>query len=138
MPSYDPANDPSYRDPAYGGTGTGYGAPPPRPARNGLGIAALILGILAILTGFFLVGALFGIAAIILGFVGRGRAKRGEATNGGMALAGIITGIVGVLITAGVVALGAAFFNSGTGQCLRDAGSDQAKINACAQTGTGY
>ena len=122
---------PAYGQPAYGQPP--YGQAPPGQARNGLGVAALVLGILAVLTGFFLIGGLLGVVAIILGFLGRGRAKRGEATNGGMALAGIILGVIGVLLTAVVIAIGASFlseFGSLT-ECLSSAGQDQAEIDQC-------
>ena len=120
-----------YGQPAYGQPP--YGQAPPGQSRNGLGVAALVLGILAALTGFFLIGGLLGVVAIILGFLGRGRAKRGEATNGGMALAGIILGVIGVLLTAVVIAIGASFlseFGSLT-ECLSSAGQDQAEIDQC-------
>jgi hypothetical protein len=42
---------------------------------------------------------IFGIVGLILGFIGRGRAKRGEATNGTMALWGIITSAVVVVLS---------------------------------------
>jgi hypothetical protein len=83
--------------------------------RNGLGTTALILGIIGALTGvipflFWLAGAL-GLIGLILGFIARGRVKRGEATNGTAALWGIITSavavvlsIVGLVILVGVVA----------------------------------
>ncbi|MFD9504638.1 DUF4190 domain-containing protein [Streptomyces sp. NPDC060035] len=85
----------------------GYGGQPawgPAPA-NGLGIAAMVLGIIAVV-GFCMwgLGVILGILALIFGIIGRGRAKRGEATNGGMALAGIILGSIAVLI--GAVFLG--------------------------------
>jgi len=63
-----------------------------------MGVAALVLGILSILGGIFVIGGLLGVLAVIFGFLGRGKAKRGEATNGGMALAGIITGFVGIAL----------------------------------------
>ncbi|MZD06729.1 DUF4352 domain-containing protein [Streptomyces sp. SID5785] len=71
---------------------------PQRIARNGLGTAALILGIIGALSGlipilFWLAGIL-GIVALILGLTGRGRAKRGEATNKGVALAGALLALV--------------------------------------------
>lgn len=124
----------------FGGPPTGggaFGAPPPRTGgRNGLGVAALILGLLAVLTAITVfVGILFGLLAIILGVIGRGRAKRGEANNGGMALAGIILGIVGLLISSALIAVGVSVFNSETGQrlkdCIESAGSNQAAINQC-------
>jgi hypothetical protein len=71
--------------------------------RNGLGIAALILGIVGVVVGiipfFFWVAGILGVIGLILGFVGRGRAKRGEATNGTMALWGIITSAVAVVVS---------------------------------------
>ncbi|MEU6391278.1 DUF4190 domain-containing protein [Streptomyces sp. NPDC046939] len=67
-------------------------------ARNGLGTAALILGVIGALSGlvpimFWLAGIL-GVIALILGLTGRGRAKRGEATNKGVALTGVILALV--------------------------------------------
>lgn len=58
-----------------------------------MGIAALVLGIVGVVTCCTLVP---GILAIIFGIIGRKRAQVGEATNGGMALAGLILGIVAV------------------------------------------
>src|SRR5687767_11476175 len=92
---------PAYGQQAYGQQAYGqqpFGMPPP-PAgnRNGLGTVSLVLGILSLVTWFLFVGGLFGIIAVVLGFLGRGKAKRGEASNGGMALAGIITGALGIL-----------------------------------------
>ncbi|MGD6744999.1 DUF4190 domain-containing protein [Streptomyces sp. BH106] len=71
--------------------------PPRQVARNGLGTAALILGVIGALSGlipllFWLAGIL-GVIALILGLTGRGRAKRGEATNKGVALTGTILGL---------------------------------------------
>lgn len=80
----------------------GYGQPgwQQGPA-NGMGITAMVLGIIAtVLFCFYGLGIVLGILALIFGFIGRGRARRGEATNGGMALAGIILGAIGTLVSA--------------------------------------
>lgn len=146
MPSYDPNNDPSAQ-PVHGqqqpyGAQQGYGEPA-RPARNGLGIAALVLGILAVVTfwmGFFIIliviPGLFGIVAIVLGVIGRKRAKRGEATNGGVALWGVILGAVGLVLAIGSAIITGAFLNSSGGgdylSCVSDANGDQATITQCA------
>ena len=138
MPSYDPNNDPGAQ-PGYGqqqpyGGQQGYGQPA-KPARNGLGTAALVLGILAIVTGFFYIGLLFGIVAVVLGVIGRGRAKRGEATNGGVALAGIITGIVGIVASAVIIAFTVFIFSSSSfsnlTDCLSSAGNNQSQMQQC-------
>ncbi|MFI5807489.1 DUF4352 domain-containing protein [Streptomyces sp. NPDC051561] len=93
----------SYQDGQYGRPPQ---APQPhhgRPARNGLGTAALILGVIGALSGvipllFWLAGIL-GLIALILGLSGRGRAKRGEATNKGVALTGAILGLVALILS---------------------------------------
>lgn len=85
--------------PAPSGGGS-YVADAGRPPSNGVGIAALVLGILAFVLAFpvFPLGGLLGIVAIILGVVGRKKAKRGEATNGGLATAGLALGAIALLI----------------------------------------
>jgi len=68
---------------------------------NGLAIASLVLGIAAIPLGCcYGGGALFGVAALITGLIGRRRIKEsGGAQSGeGMALAGTILGGVSVLV----------------------------------------
>lgn len=133
---------PGYGAPAYGQQPAPYGAPGgfgghPAP-RNGFGIAALVLGILSIPAGFTVVfGILLGVLAIIFGALGRGRAKKGLASNGGMALTGLILGVVGLLISIAVAAafgavLGKADFG-GYADCLEQAGSDQAAAQECAE-----
>lgn len=71
---------------------------PPKP-RNGMGTAALILGILAILTCWIpVVGFVLGLIALILGVVGRGRVKKLQATNGGAATTGLVLGVLSVIV----------------------------------------
>ena len=78
---------------------------------------------------------MFGLAAIVLGVLGRGRAKRGEATNGGMALAGIVLGVLGLLLTAlaafGLVSLLQNPEFGNLAECLQDAGNDRALQQQC-------
>ncbi|MFE3741919.1 DUF4190 domain-containing protein [Streptomyces sp. NPDC059134] len=89
---------PGYASTPYSGYGqTGWQQTP----SNGMGITALVLGILAVVTFcFWGIGIILGVLALIFGFVGRGRAQRGEANNAGMALAGIILGAIGALLSA--------------------------------------
>lgn len=123
-----------YGQGSYGQGSYGQGAGDQhRPLRNGFGIAALVLGIVSIPAGFVVVGIVLGIAAVVFGFLGRGRVKRGEANNGGLAIAGIVTGIIGILICAGVIAFGVFIAKSDLGQCLIDANGDQTKTQQCQQ-----
>ena len=74
-----------------------YGAPTPQLAapQNGMGTAGLVMGILQ----FVLLGPLGSVLAIIFGRIGMNRAKRGEATNGGVATAAFWLGIIGLILT---------------------------------------
>ena len=106
----------------YGQWDTGAQAvPPPRP-KNGMGIAALVLGILAILFCWTAAGGIvFGILAIVFGVIGAGRARRGQATNRGVAIAGIITGVLALIVGivfAVIFAFAGFFFTSGGGQAV--------------------
>ncbi|WP_328493669.1 DUF4190 domain-containing protein [Streptomyces sp. NBC_00414] len=96
---------PSYGG-AHGGPGYAQGGPPgygwsgmPMAPSNGMGTASLVLGIIAAV-GFCLwpVAIVCGVLALIFGGIGRGKVRRGEATNPGQALAGIICGAVGVAL----------------------------------------
>lgn len=83
----------------------GYGYPPAEPqGGSGFGIASLILGIISILLFWLTILDLVPIIlGIILGIVGRGRNRRGR----GLALAGIITSVIALLIVIGVFAVAA-------------------------------
>lgn len=139
----DPRSGDQYSPPVgYGqnsagyGQGFGYGAPPVRP-RNGFGIAALVLGLLALVLSWTIIGGIiFGILALIFGLLGRARAKRGESTNGGLSVAGVVLGVIGLLIAIGLLVLGVSLLNSPAGQsyrqCLQQAGGDPARMQQCA------
>ena len=126
--------------PAYG-QAPGYGQAPLYGApvtgrRNGFGIAALVLGILSLPAVFTIIfGILLGLLAIVFGVLGRRRATRGEADNGGLALAGLILGALSLVASLAFVAVGVAFFTSGSGRQVRDcldrAGTDQAAVQRC-------
>jgi len=88
---YPPASPyPSYGQPGWG-----------QQPSNGMGTAAMVLGIIAV-AGFCMygLGVVLGILALIFGVIGLKKANRGEATNRGMAIAGIVLGAVGTLVSA--------------------------------------
>ena len=81
--------------------------------RNGPGIAAFILALVGVLTGLvpalFWVAGIAGVISLVLGFVGYGRAQRGEATNATMALWGIIAGPMGIVLSVAGLILNSLF-----------------------------
>jgi hypothetical protein len=112
-------------------------APPPAAPRNGLGTTALVLAIVGLLFCWSVFGGIvLGILAVIFGFVGRGRVKRGEANNGGVATAGIILGFLSVIAGVVFIALYVWVFSLFGGgdfvDCMNKAGDDTAAQNKCA------
>lgn len=93
----------SYQQPqqdAYGygqPAGYPYAAPIVKKA-PGMALVAMILGIVGVVTGFFVFGALLGIAAIILGALSLKKVKEAGAGKG-FAITGIVTGAVAVLFS---------------------------------------
>ena len=128
-----------YPPPGYPQGGYAQGGYSPQPSsspRNGAGIAALILGILALLTVWTIIGGVvFGILAIILGIVGRSHFKKQRATNGGMSVAGIVLGVLALIGAIGLAVLGVGLFTMIGGRdfvdCVRDAGNDSAAVQRC-------
>lgn len=85
----------------------------PTGRRNGLGIAALVLGIAAVALAWTVFGGLLlGPTALILGILGYRRKRRGIATNGVMALFGAALGGAAVVASAAVLAVGVSLFQS--------------------------
>jgi len=80
-----------------------WGLPPsPTHPKNGLGMASLVVAIVALLLSVSVIGGvIFGFVAVIIGLAAHARVRRGEATNGGVAITGIVLGIVaGVVVPA--------------------------------------
>lgn len=108
-----------------------YAAPVTKKA-PGMALAAMILGIAAVLTGFLVFGALLGIAAIILGALSLKKTKEAGAGKA-FALTGIITGAVSVLISICMLFVYISFFQT-TEKCL-EVGTDDGHGNVVCQIG---
>lgn len=125
-----------YPDGSYRGEPAGYGHEPVRRKGGaGMGIAALLLGILALVLFWIpIVGIILGVIALIMGLVARGRAKRINGTGRGMGVAGAILGLIAAVLC-GLVSFGifTLFQNTNYDECLREAGTDQSAIEQCMQ-----
>lgn len=144
-PGHPPAGGPypppaGYRDnPTLPGQGYSqgfeYGAVPPR-TRNGFGVTALVLGLVALVLSWTIIGVILGALALIFGLLGQTRVKRGQATNAGQSVAGIVLGILALLIATGLIAFGmVSALDSPAGRsylkCLQQAGGDHGKAQQC-------
>jgi hypothetical protein len=95
--------------------------PPPTGRRNGLGAGSLVLAVVALVATVTISGgAILGIAAAAMGLVARRRVKRGEATDGGVAMAGIVLGIVAAVVGLFIIwlAFGTDLFNENYQHCV--------------------
>ncbi len=103
---------------------------------NGQGTAALVLAIAALALCWSVVGGIAaGVLAIVLGFLGRGRAARGEADNREIATAGIALGALAMVLSlAFIVIWYFAWRDVGGAQyleCAVRAGNDQRALDGC-------
>lgn len=77
--------------------GSGYGQP---TATNVIAIVALVVGILSIPAAFTVIfGVILGIAAIVLGVIGKNKSNEMGGSGRGFAIGGIVTGVIGLLIS---------------------------------------
>jgi hypothetical protein len=119
--------------------GPGY---PARRPRNGVGVAALVVGVVALVLAalilFAPLAALLGLVAVILGVVGVSRAGKGVADNRGQAVAGLVTGALGLVIGIALTVSAGTFFSTRAGdfqqlgRCLDRATTDQGRAT-CAR-----
>jgi hypothetical protein len=145
QPGQGPPGDypPPGQAPAGGYPTAGY--PAARPRRNGMGVTALVLGVVAltlvVLLLFSPLGAFLGLLAVLFGILGLMRANRGEADNRGQAVAGLVTGgialLVGVFLTISIGTWFATHVNdfNDFGRCMEDAVGSAAREECANQLG---
>jgi hypothetical protein len=114
-----------------GGTGWGGGAgegAPAGPPRNGLGVAAITLALIgAVLFWTVFGGIVLGLLAVILGILGFRRAKRGQATNGTLAMVGAVIGGLALVVSGALLVFAISLMSSGAftdlEDCMQSAGT---------------
>lgn len=99
----------------FGGDGGGFGGQPPKT--DGVSIASFVLSLLCCT----------GLIGLILGFVGLSRTKNGQRKGRGFAIAGIVLGVLSLLVVAGLVIFLVYFANTLVTP-------DNAKVGQCIDT----
>ena len=85
--------------PAAGPAGLRPYPPVAAPSTNGMAVASLVLGIVAMLTFWVWIGGLlFAPLAIVFGVLGRKEARGGTKSGEGMATAGLVLGILAAVL----------------------------------------
>jgi hypothetical protein len=98
-PSAPQFGAPQYGTPQFGGQ-PGFQGMATAPKAQGLAITALVLGILALLTSWFLFGLIFAVLGLVFGAIALAKKQ-----SKGMAIAGIVMSVLGILSAIAVVAL---------------------------------
>jgi hypothetical protein len=84
------------------GSAPPFAAPPSARPGNGLGVAALVLGVASLVAAvsfiLFPLGLLGGLVAAVLGGLAITRGRTKGATNRGQAIAGIVCGVLALVI----------------------------------------
>ncbi|MBN1809488.1 MAG: DUF4190 domain-containing protein [Planctomycetes bacterium] len=91
---------------------------------SGLAVGALILGILAFISGFMFIGGLLGLVGLILGIAAIPGIKKDERLSGkGLAIAGIVLSILGMLSALGTLVAGMFLMQHGGGLIQQGVGA---------------
>ncbi|MBO0856792.1 MAG: DUF4190 domain-containing protein, partial [Nocardia sp.] len=103
---------------------------------KGMAVTALVLGVLALLTCWLVIGGLlFGLFAVIFGAIATVKARRGTAAGGSAALVGLIFGLLSMIAAIVIAVIGVNFFVHHGGRdfvdCVDRAKGDQTKIEQC-------
>jgi hypothetical protein len=134
---YSGGYPPPSPQPYYGYPPPYYGYPTPRAEpRNGLAITSLVLAITALVSVWSVLGGIIlGLAAVVIGFLGWGRVKRGTATNGGVAITGIVLGALAIIVGLVFIPIWTAIWNDIDGgdyvSCVENAGPNRVKRQHC-------
>lgn len=110
-------------------------APPARPSAA-LAAGALACGVLAVLSCWTVLGGIaLGVLATVLGVAAHNRVRAGRAEGGGMAVAGIITGLLATALAVVFLVIGASVFRGSSFpdyvRCMGEAGNDRAAQQRC-------
>jgi hypothetical protein len=81
--------------------------PVAQPQQNGLGVAGFVLGLVGLVFSFIpFIGIIawpLVIVGAVLSGVGMSKAQKGQANNMGLAVAGLVTSIIGLIMCIGWV-----------------------------------
>ncbi len=67
---------------------------------KGLAITGMVLGIVGVCTSLFYIGGVIGIVGLVFSIIAIRKANRGLADGKGMAIAGLVTSIVAIILNA--------------------------------------
>lgn len=97
--------------------GTPPQAPPPAPVQPqpqgtpGIAVAAFVCGLIGLFSSWLVFGVILSVLGIIFGVIGKRQADERGGQGSGLALAGLIMGVIGVVILIALIIIGATIVN---------------------------
>ena len=114
--------------------------PPPSRPRNGLGVAALVIGVSSVVAAvsflLFPLALVGGLVGLVLGIIALSRGRAKGATNPGQAAAGVVCSAVALLIAVDLTVHVGGWVARNTGsftrfdKCIAQAGN-RAEVSNC-------
>jgi Domain of unknown function (DUF4190) len=90
------------------------GYAPAGPKSSGLAIASMVLGIISIvLFCVYYLAFPCAVLALVFGVIARSKISRGEGSGGGMAMAGIICGLISIVLASTLLIVGLSLLHYG-------------------------
>ena len=106
---------------------------PPMPLPNGMAITGMVLGIVGAVTSLFYVGGFIGIIGLIFSIIALRAVGRGQAGGRGMAIAGLVTSVIAILVTTAEIILVVWFVSTVTHCTQYDPTTNPTQYNQCMQ-----
>ncbi|MFE7352162.1 DUF4190 domain-containing protein [Streptomyces sp. NPDC057543] len=97
----------------------------PSVGKKGLAVAAMVLGVISLITSIVFVGGLLGVIGLILGIAALKRAKRTGAGRG-QSITGVVTSFIAIVMSI-LVAVFMVWYANKTQECYRPEGIQEYK-----------
>ncbi|MEU6014532.1 DUF4190 domain-containing protein [Streptomyces sp. NPDC047515] len=97
----------------------------PPAGRNGLAVAAMVLGVISLMTSIVFVGGLLGLIGLILAIVGVKTTKR-TGTGRGNAITGLVTSAIAIVVSV-LLAVFMVWYANNTQECYQPESIQQYK-----------
>lgn len=125
--------------PGYGPYGYPYPAPypmaMPQPPRSNAALTGMILGIIGLCTSIFYVGGVIGIIGLIFSIIGIRAVNRTGQAGKGMAITGLVTSILAIIVNVIEIAVIIWFVHTFTGCSQIDPNTQSTQYQQCIRNG---
>jgi hypothetical protein len=101
------------------------------PQKNSMAVTALVLGIVGLCTSLFYVGGVIGVVGLIFSIIGLRSAKRMGGAGKGMAIGGLVTSIVAIILNVAEIVVIVFLVHSASNCAQYSHDPDHTQFNQC-------